>query len=79
MQTEKAITLFKRKRGSQIETKKCSNCGSTEFAEGFDYSPLKPNNKISFGGSNKIYTFCLECGEVLSIKIENTNLFKSKK
>lgn len=61
----------------RVKVKKCTNCGSTEFAEGTDYSPIKPN-KMSFGASNKIYTFCLECGEVVSIRIENTSLFKKK-
>jgi predicted nucleic-acid-binding Zn-ribbon protein len=58
-----------------METKKCVKCGNTEFAEGTDYMPLKPS-KMSLSSSNKIYTFCLECGEVLSIRIENTTIFK---
>ncbi len=58
-----------------MENKKCVKCGNTEFAEGTDYVPIKPNN-LSWSGSNKIYTFCLECGEVNSIRIENTAIFK---
>ena len=45
--------------------------------EGHDYMPIKPS-KMSLSSSNKIYTFCLNCGEVDSIRIENTNSFKKK-
>jgi predicted nucleic-acid-binding Zn-ribbon protein len=58
-----------------MEINKCVKCGSTEFAEGTDYMPIKPS-KMSLSGSNKIYTFCLACGEVNSIRIENTTIFK---
>ncbi|WP_416825149.1 hypothetical protein [Ectobacillus polymachus] len=58
-----------------MENKKCGKCGSSEFAEGTDYIPIKPN-KFSWSGSNKVYTFCLKCGEVDSIRIENTTIFK---
>lgn len=61
-----------------MEKKKCQNCGGTEFVEATDYVPVKPN-KMSMKGANKIYTFCLECGEVDSIRIENTTIFKKKK
>ncbi|TQR35904.1 hypothetical protein C7Y47_06340 [Lysinibacillus sphaericus] len=55
--------------------KKCKRCGSTQFTEATDYMPIKPS-KGSFRGANKIYTFCLDCGEVDSIRIENTIIFK---
>ncbi|MFS0614391.1 hypothetical protein [Lederbergia ruris] len=58
-----------------MEDKKCKNCGSVDFAEATDYMPVKPN-KMSLQGSNKIYTFCLSCGEVHSIRIEDTTIFK---
>jgi len=58
-----------------MKDKKCTNCGSEEFTEATDYMPVKPS-KMSFSGSNKIYTFCLNCGEVQSIRIENTTIFK---
>lgn len=61
-----------------MENKKCVKCGSTEFAEGTDYMPIKPS-KLSLSGSNKIYKFCLECGEVHSIRIENTTIFLKNK
>ena len=38
--------------------------------------PIKPS-KGSFRGANKIYTFCLDCGEVDSIRIENTTILKN--
>ncbi|MFO7317918.1 MAG: hypothetical protein C0P75_012735 [Bacilli bacterium] len=60
-----------------METKKCSKCGGTEFAEGSDFIAVRPS-KMSMRGSNKIYTFCLHCGEVASIRIENTTIFKKK-
>ncbi|EEL08949.1 hypothetical protein bcere0015_48050 [Bacillus cereus BDRD-Cer4] len=37
--------------------------------------PVKPS-KMSMKGSNKIYKFCLKCGEVDSIRIENVSIFK---
>lgn len=47
------------------------------FTEATDYMPVKLS-KSSFKGSNKIYTFCLNCGEVDSIRIENTTIFKKQ-
>lgn len=58
-----------------MENKKCSKCGFTEFIEATDYIPVKPD-KMSWKGSNKIYTFCSKCGEVDSIRIENVTIFK---
>jgi hypothetical protein len=49
--------------------KKCSNCGKTSFAQGSDYINLRPLGKKLTIGSEKVYTFCLACGEVHSIKI----------
>ncbi|RHW41975.1 hypothetical protein D1B31_04845 [Neobacillus notoginsengisoli] len=61
-----------------MENKKCLKCGGTEFAEGTDFIPIKPS-KMSMSGGNKIYTFCLKCGEVVSIRIENTTIFRKNK
>ncbi|MFD1851430.1 hypothetical protein [Oceanobacillus bengalensis] len=58
-----------------MEDKKCTNCGSVDFTEATDYMPVKPI-KMSLKGSNKIYTFCLNCGVVHSIRIEDTSIFK---
>ncbi|MDP4147414.1 MAG: hypothetical protein Q8936_23595 [Bacillota bacterium] len=55
---------------------KCPKCNGAEFAEGTDFMPIKPLNKKFSMGSNKIYTFCLSCGEVISTRIENPNKFK---
>ncbi|MGG0740763.1 hypothetical protein [Niallia taxi] len=53
------------------KSKACLECGGTSFAQGTDYINLRPlNNKLTIG-SEKIYTFCVDCGEVNSIKIVN--------
>ncbi|MEK4650768.1 hypothetical protein [Niallia sp. FSL W8-0954] len=39
--------------------------------------PIK-TNKMSINGANKIYTFCLDCGEFDSILLDNTTMFKKK-
>ncbi|MCE4048856.1 MULTISPECIES: hypothetical protein [Bacillaceae] len=54
-----------------MEGKKCSECGGTSFSQGSDYINLRPLNKKMAIGSEKIYTYCLNCGEVISIKIVN--------
>lgn len=54
---------------------KCSTCGGEEFAEGTDFIAIKPLDKKLSTGSNKIYTFCLNCGEVASIRIEHPEKF----
>ena len=58
-----------------MTNKQCKRCGSTQFTDATDYIPVKPS-KGSFKGANKTYTFCLDCGEVDSIRIENTSIFK---
>lgn len=55
---------------------KCQNCNGVEFTEGTDFMAVKPLDKKLSMGSNKIYTFCLNCGEVHSIRIENPSKFK---
>lgn len=40
-----------------------------------DFMSIKAK-KSSFSGSNKIYTFCLNCGEVVSIRIDNPEKFQ---
>ncbi|MEW9503116.1 hypothetical protein [Jeotgalibacillus marinus] len=59
-----------------MKESKCQNCNGLEFAEGTDFMPIKPLDKKFSMGSNKIYTFCLNCGEVISIRIENPSKFK---
>ena len=55
--------------------RKCRNCGISEFDEATDYLLLR-KSKVSIVGSEKIYTFCLNCGEVQSIRLTNPNVFK---
>ncbi|MFD1361293.1 hypothetical protein [Lentibacillus salinarum] len=54
----------------------CPKCHGTEFGEGTDFMPVKPlDKKFSMVGSNKIYSFCLNCGEVVSTRIEAPDKF----
>ncbi|KOO47494.1 hypothetical protein [Priestia koreensis] len=61
-----------------MEQKECLKCKGTEFVEGTDFMPIK-TSYMSMKGANKIFTFCLNCGEVDSIRIENTTLFKKNR
>lgn len=60
-----------------METKKCRKCGGTEFAEASDFIQIR-QSKMAVRGSYKIYTFCLDCGEVDSIRIDKTKIFKKE-
>jgi predicted nucleic-acid-binding Zn-ribbon protein len=59
-----------------MEVNKCPKCNGVEFAEGTDFMSVKPVDKKFSMGSNKIYTFCLSCGEVISIRIETPTIFR---
>lgn len=60
-----------------MKTKVCLSCKGTNFVEATDFVNLRPLNSKLKLGSEKIYTVCLDCGEVLSIKIKNpSNLLK---
>jgi predicted nucleic-acid-binding Zn-ribbon protein len=67
-----------RRGATKMDTEKCPKCGGTEFTEATDYMPIKPS-KMALAGSNKIYSFCLDCGHVASVRIENPSLFRKKK
>ncbi|MCA1318312.1 type II toxin-antitoxin system MqsA family antitoxin [Bacillus tianshenii] len=54
----------------------CPKCSHAEFAEGTDYMRVKPLDKPFGKSSQKIYTFCLGCGEVVSTRIENPAIFR---
>ncbi|WP_377887550.1 hypothetical protein [Alkalihalobacillus sp. R86527] len=54
-----------------MSEKICSKCKGEDFGEGTDFMAIRPLNKKFSSGSIKIYTFCLNCGEVSSIRIEN--------
>ncbi|GGC98820.1 hypothetical protein GCM10007216_32010 [Thalassobacillus devorans] len=49
---------------------KCPKCSGTKLVEGTDYTHVRPLGKPMSMGSNKIYTFCENCGEIVSIRIE---------
>jgi hypothetical protein len=59
------------------DIKECPRCKGTEFAEGTDFMAIKPLNKKLSSGSLKIYCFCLNCGEVVSIRVKNPEKFRS--
>lgn len=54
---------------------KCKKCGGLEFKEAVQYEQVKANDKGKFSlhGSNIIFTYCTNCGEVKSIRLENPN------
>jgi hypothetical protein len=54
----------------------CQNCGGTSFIQATDYVNLRPINKKMAIGSEKIYTVCLDCGEVVSIKVNHPEKLK---
>lgn len=54
-----------------ISEKKCHDCGGTSFVEASDYINLRPLDKKMTLGVEKMYTVCLDCGEVVSIKVKN--------
>ena len=56
----------------------CKNCEGASFVEATDYINLRPLDKKIAIGSEKIYNVCLNCGEVLSIKIKNLEKLKWK-
>ncbi|MBU9723042.1 MULTISPECIES: hypothetical protein [Bacillaceae] len=59
-----------------MDQTKCPKCNGVEFSEGTDFMPIKPLEKKLAMGSIKIYTFCLNCGEVISIRVENPSKFR---
>jgi hypothetical protein len=50
---------------------KCHSCGGNSFVQAMDYINLRPVDKKMSIGSERIYTVCLDCGEVVSIKVKN--------
>lgn len=56
----------------------CRACGSTTFTKGIvknTYAKIMPVHKFFSTGSPLIYTFCKDCGEVSSIKVEEPGKF----
>ncbi|MBT2688807.1 hypothetical protein J7I93_11490 [Bacillus sp. ISL-47] len=56
----------------------CPKCKNTDFAEGTDFMPIKPLNSKFSTGSLKIYQFCLKCGEIISVRVENPGKFRGR-
>lgn len=50
---------------------KCNSCGGDSFVQAMDYINLRPVDKKMSIGSERVYTVCLDCGEVVSIKVKN--------
>lgn len=50
---------------------KCDSCGGNSFVQAMDYINLRPINKKMSIGSERVYTVCLDCGEVVSIKVKS--------
>ncbi|MGM0837241.1 MAG: hypothetical protein ACQEV7_13880 [Bacillota bacterium] len=55
---------------------KCPRCSHMEFAQGTDYMAVRPLDKKFSLGAQKIYIFCLKCGDVVSTRIENPSFFR---
>ncbi|MBB5324655.1 putative Zn finger protein [Anoxybacillus tepidamans] len=54
--------------------KKCRNCGSSSVSEGMvgsGHANVKNINKNLSIGSKLFVTFCINCGEVQSMRVEN--------
>lgn len=50
--------------------KKCPDCGGNSFVQATDFINLRPLNKKMSFGSERVFTVCLDCGEVVSIKVK---------
>ncbi|MGE7912516.1 hypothetical protein [Lysinibacillus xylanilyticus] len=59
----------------------CKACGSDSFTTGqvggnSSHGNIRPIGSIMAFGSPFLMTFCKECGEVASIKVDNPKKFK---
>ncbi len=54
-----------------VSDKKCTACGGSSFVQATDFINLRPLDKKMAIGSERIYTICLDCGEVASIHVKN--------
>lgn len=59
----------------------CQACGSDSFTKGeigrqSGHATIRPLGAVFSLGSPLIYTFCKNCGEVASIKVEHPKKFK---
>jgi len=55
---------------------KCSCCGGKSFVEAMDFINLRPVNKKMSYGTERVYTVCMDCGEVVSIKVKNPEMLR---
>lgn len=55
---------------------KCNSCGGNSFVQAMDFINLRPMDKKLAIGSERVYTVCLDCGEVVSIKVKNPGKLK---
>lgn len=49
----------------------CRSCGGNSFVQAMDFINLRPVDKKMSFGSERIFTVCVDCGEVVSIKVKN--------
>ena len=54
----------------ELREKKCPDCGGISFFQATDFINLRPLNKKMSFGSERVFTVCLDCGEVVSIKVK---------
>jgi len=54
----------------------CKRCDGNSLIQATDYINLRPLGKKMAIGSEKVFTVCLDCGEVASIKIKNPEKLK---
>ncbi|PEE44231.1 hypothetical protein [Bacillus pseudomycoides] len=67
-----------------MKNTKCTNCGSTNFKEGkvgygFHAYVCEDVSSTLFKSGNRsklLTTFCLDCGEVKSFRVEKPTVFK---
>lgn len=59
-----------------MEITTCKSCGGVSFVEASDFINLRPRGKKIAIGSEKIYKVCVNCGEVVSIKVLNPERLK---
>lgn len=57
----------------------CKSCEGNSFVQAMDFVNLRPMDKKLSIGSERIFTVCLDCGEVVSIKVKNPEKLKRKK
>ena len=57
---------------------KCKSCGGDSFVQAMDFVNLRPMNKKLSIGTERIFTVCLDCGEVVSIKVTQPEKLKKK-